>query len=166
MKYNKNNAPNSAYFQCKISKLLYNCNERIHSPQERKKWNMVGIILSYAITKVALTSVISCELILFFVRKEGARPDFSPSLPATTCLSLVSAEQSSETERAPEKLSLGAQLDHSPFRRSLFQWSLEQPLSLSSPRQRSDAGWQLCSPLFNGVCMGGGNGHPISCFGV
>lgn len=45
-----------------------------------------------------------------------------------------------------------------------FQSSLVQ--SLSSTRQRSDAGWQLCSPTFDGVCMGEGNGHPFSHFRV
>jgi len=29
-------------------------------------------------------------------------------------------------------------------------------LSLSSKRQRSGAEWQLCLPVFDGVCMGGG----------
>lgn len=99
MKVNKNSAPNSAYFPCKIPKLLYDGSESNVLHLKKNRSNMVGIILSYVNTKVAITSVISCEWFLFSLRKKRTRPDFAPRLPATTCISPAGAEQRSQPAR-------------------------------------------------------------------
>lgn len=78
------------------------------STGKKNESNTVGIILSYANTKMAINSVISCKLFPSSLRKKRSRPDFfllASQLPRASPLPVQDSALS-----VLEKLSPGARL--------------------------------------------------------